>query len=220
MGVAADPTGAPSRLPSVDPALLTLAGVGLGGFIGGGARYVLDRRAERKEFRAAVWVMVNDLSALYLHLQRRPPGILGGTDYPSPDGRAWGIADRWQPADLRVLARGLQGDPQTWTHLATVLELAPQFHAALLARQQRHKDRVDTDASDVMRVIHLDEAMTESTTTALKRLGKGRHIGHVAKLRGKLAHWRAGRTVRREIRSEQQQQPADDDGEQRHLRAA
>lgn len=138
-----------------------------GATAGGLARLCLDRLSERAEFRAAVWVMGDDLGRLQAHLESRPMNALGVRDHPSPDGMAWEVLERWSPADRRVLARGLQSDPDTWIKLRAVAVHAPAYRAVLA---NRHEGRDDA----LVRIVR-DEQLTKSVAEALAALGP--HLG-------------------------------------------
>ncbi len=139
----------------------------IGATAGGLARAWLDRRAQRAEFRAAVWVMGDDLGRLQAHLQSRPMNALGRPDHPSAEGPAWEALERWSPADRRVLARGLESDPNTWGKLRAVAVLAPAYRAVLLGKNAGHDDAL-------VRILR-DEQLTESLADALASLKP--HLG-------------------------------------------
>jgi hypothetical protein len=153
----------------------------LAAFIGatavGLARLWLDWLSERAEFRAAVWVMGDDLGRLQAHLKSRPINALGVRDHPSPDGIAWEVLERWSPADRRVLARGLQSDPDTWSKLRAVALLAPAYRAVLVSRYEGQDDAL-------VRIVR-DEQLTKSVAEALAALGP--HLGWSVQRRFKRA---------------------------------
>lgn len=158
--------------------IVPLCAAAIGATAGGLARYVLDWQAQRAEFQAAVWVMGDDLARLSAHLRARPMGSLGHPDYPSPEGDAWTLGDRWQGADRRVLAQGLRGDLETWGSVRRVLFLAPELHRAIQARADRERGD-PLDMEQITRTIMLDDDLTAAVTDALERLG--RHAGRRAK---------------------------------------
>jgi hypothetical protein len=141
----------------------------LAAFIGatavGVARYWLVRRSERAEFRAAVWVVGDDLGRLQAHFNARPTGPLGIAGHPSVKGQAWSAPDGWLPADRRVLARRLQADPGTWGKLRAVAVLAAEYRRLLLLRADNQLSREDST-----RAILLDDRLTEGVATCLNDL--------------------------------------------------
>lgn len=100
---------------------LPLLGVLLGAVVAGGVRLLLDRRADRAHFRAAIWMLVDDLQRMHsvLDTEKGPRTPLGTPQSPlHADTRlfAWLRSEAWI-SQRETLARGLQSHPQEWDQL-------------------------------------------------------------------------------------------------------
>jgi hypothetical protein len=108
----------------LDPALgaiLPLVGVVVGASLAGAVRYLLDQRAEQSRFRAAVWMLVDDLGRLrdILDVQAGTPGPLGvpqSSLHADPALRGWLRVELWS-SQREVLARGLLAHEDVWNQI-------------------------------------------------------------------------------------------------------
>lgn len=108
----------------LDPALgaiLPLVGVVVGASLAGAVRYLLDRRAEQSRFRAAVWMLADDLGRLrdVVDINAGTPGPLGvpqSSLHADPALRGWLRVESWS-SQREVLARGLLAHEDVWNQI-------------------------------------------------------------------------------------------------------
>lgn len=122
-------------LSAITSIILALAGVFLGAALGGLIRYLLDKATERAHFRAAVWMLSDDLGrmAAILDMSAGKPDPLGVTQSPlhaDPTLTTWLESDAWN-SERRTLARGLQRHQEIWDQLRWVAREAPSSAGAV-----------------------------------------------------------------------------------------
>jgi hypothetical protein len=142
-------------------AILPLVGVAVGAALGGLARWFLDRGAESRRFKAAVWMLRDDLERMVkvLDPDQGPTGPLGvrRSELDADERLAlWLTSAAWD-TERSTLALGLQDHEDLWDEIRwTMLQAAVMRR---LAADSAGRESPDAEAI-TRRVATEDELLT------------------------------------------------------------
>lgn len=169
---------------------LPVLGVLLGAALAGGVRLLLDRRAEHARFRAAVWLLLDDLARMRAVLDPEvgPLSPLGTTrselDH-DLSRSAWLQSGAWEN-ERATLALGLRRHRETWDRVRwTMMEVDVLLD--LVPAQ-----KTDVSAERVMRWVGTQEQLVRRIDDVTARLEPmaARRRGRWRRAVGRLRHLR------------------------------
>lgn len=161
-------------LNPTEAVLLTLLGVIVGAMVTGVVRLVLDRRTERAEFTAAMWLLVDDLDRMAAVVDHPGgPSSSIGVARSELDAdaslAAWLQSDTWR-SERRTIARGLADDRDLWDQLRWAM-----LQADVLRRLAASRERGRGDAQAITRWIATEDEFRKRLTVV--RAGLMRYDG-------------------------------------------